>query len=217
MTLSRRSLLAASSLLLAPAVMTPGMAMAQARPLSAQDQALVDRATDYLQNLTEAKARFVQTDARGGQTQGTLYLSRPGRARFDYDAPSGLLVVADGSTVSVQDSRLKTFEKFPLGSTPLAIFLAKTIRFDKTVTVGAVQRTAEGFTIAARDSRRRIPGAIALSFADNPMRLTGWTVTDAQNRATRVTLSNLAAVRSDPALYVLKDTRRGAASNQPRM
>lgn len=212
MNLSRRSLFAA------PLLLAPGLAMAQAsRPLSAQDQALVTRATDYLQGLTEAKARFVQTDARGGQTQGTLYLHRPGRARFDYDAPSGLLVVADGSTVAVQDSRLKTFERFPLGQTPLSIFLAKTIRFDRSVTVGAVQRTAEGFTIAARDSRRRIPGAIALSFADNPLRLTGWTVTDAQNRATRVRLSGLTATSGDPSLYVLKDTRRGAAPNRPGM
>ncbi|WP_091735919.1 LolA family protein [Phenylobacterium immobile] len=213
MTLSRRSLLAATTLALVPA----GVWAQVGKPLSAADQALVDRATEYLQGLTEAKARFIQTDARGGQTQGTLFLSRPGRARFDYDAPSGLLVVADGTNVSVQDSRLKTFERFPLGSTPLSIFLAKTIRFDRTVTVGAVMRTEEGFTIAARDRRRRIPGAIALSFADNPLRLTGWTVTDAQNRATRVRLANLAAVRSDPALYVLKDTRRGSSDMRPRM
>ena len=43
-------------------------------PLSAADRALVDRAAAYLQGLTEAKGRFVQTDARGSTTQGTLYL-----------------------------------------------------------------------------------------------------------------------------------------------
>lgn len=148
MSFTRRRLLAASALAVFAA---PIAASAQTPALSAADQALVDRATDYLQNLTEAKARFVQTDARGGQTQGTLYLNRPGRARFDYDPPSGLLVVADGSKVSVQDSRLKTFEKFALSQTPLSIFLAKNIRLDKTVQVSAVQRTSGGFTLLARD------------------------------------------------------------------
>ena len=42
----------------------------------------------------------------------------PGKARFAYDPPSGLLVVSDGDLVSVQDSRLKTFESYPLGATP---------------------------------------------------------------------------------------------------
>ena len=36
-----------------------------AAPLSQADRALVDRAATYLQGLTEAKGRFVQTDARG--------------------------------------------------------------------------------------------------------------------------------------------------------
>lgn len=206
MSLTRRSLVA-----LLPAVAAfPGVALGQTRALSAPDQALVDRATAYLQDLTQAKARFAQTDPRGGQSQGTLYLSRPGRARFDYDPPSGLLVVSDGATVSVQDSRLKTFEKFPLGQTPLSIFLAKNIRLDRTVQVNAVQRTPGGFTILARDRRRRIPGYIALSFMDDPLRLTGWVVTDAQNRATRVQLSGLAAAQHDPSLFVLKDSRPNA-------
>ncbi len=89
----------------------------------------------YLQGLGEARARFVQTDARGASTQGTVYLKRPGKARFAYDPPSGLLVVSNGSTVSVADSRLKTFDAYPLMSTPLSLFLAKTIRLDRGVQV----------------------------------------------------------------------------------
>ena len=34
-------------------------------PLTADDRLLVDKAAAYLQGLTEAKGRFVQTDARG--------------------------------------------------------------------------------------------------------------------------------------------------------
>src|SRR5207249_433389 len=94
-----------------------GPALAQAQ-LSQPDQALVARAVAYLEGLKQAKARFVQTDSRGQTSTGTLYLKRPGKARFAYDPPSGLLVVSNGSTVAVADSRLKSFDSYPLGMTP---------------------------------------------------------------------------------------------------
>ena len=113
MTFTRRSL----TLALAAAPLA-GPALAQTG-LSAADQALVARAVAYLEGLDEAKARFVQTDARGRATTGQLFMKRPGKARFAYDAPSGLLVVSDGGVVSVQDKRLKTFDQYPLAATPL--------------------------------------------------------------------------------------------------
>lgn len=203
MTLSRRSLtlaLAAASL-----VATPALAQA---PLSAADKALVDRAVAYLEGLTEAKGRFIQTDHRGRATTGTLYMKRPGKARFAYDAPSGLLVVSDGGVVSVQDKRLKTFDQYPLGATPLSLFLARTIRLDRGVTISRVQRLADGFTITARDGKKETAGQIALTFTDTPLALTGWTVTDAQGRPTRVQLQGLErAAGLDKSLFVLKDPR----------
>jgi outer membrane lipoprotein-sorting protein len=204
MTLTRRSL----TLALAAAPLAAGPALAQAPALAAADKALVDRAVAYLEGLTEAKARFVQTDGRGRSTTGQLFMKRPGKARFAYDAPSGLLVVSDGNVVSVQDKRLKTFDQYPLGATPLSLFLAKTIRLDKGVTITRVARLADGFQITARDSKRETAGTITLSFTDSPLALAGWTVTDAQNRPTRVQLLGLErAAGLDRALFVLKDPR----------
>lgn len=202
MTLTRRSLTLA---LAAAPLASPAFAQA---PLSAADQALVDRAVAYLEGLTEAKARFVQTDARGRATTGQLFMKRPGKARFAYDPPSGLLVVSDGGVVSVQDKRLKTFDQYPLGATPLSLFLAKTIRLDKGVAVTRVSRMADGFSITARDGKKETAGQITLTFTDTPLALAGWTVTDAQNRPTRVQLQGLErAAGLDRSLFVLKDPR----------
>jgi outer membrane lipoprotein-sorting protein len=205
MTLTRRSLTLA---LTVAALATPALAQAPAPArLAPGDQALVDRAVAYLQGMGEARARFVQTDARGASTQGTVWLKRPGKARFAYDPPSGLLVVSNGSTVSVADSRLKTFDAYPLMSTPLSLFLAKTIRLDRGVQVTRVARMSDGFSITARDIRKETAGQITLTFTDAPA-LVGWSVTDAQGRATRVALSGLTAAPGlDPGLFVLKDPR----------
>lgn len=205
MTLTRRSL----ALALAATPFASAALAQPAPPLSSQDKALVDRATAYLQSLDEAKGRFVQTDGRGQTTQGALFMKRPGKARFAYDPPSGLLVVSDGSTVSVQDSRLKTFDKYPLMATPLSLFLAKTIRFDRGVAVTRVSRLADGFTITARDSAKKTAGQITLAFRSEPMQLLGWTVIDAQGRATQVKLLDLQrSAGLDGGLFRLVDPRK---------
>jgi len=202
MTLTRRSLTFA--LATAPFA-APALAQTQLAPA---DRALVDRAVAYLEGLTEAKGRFVQTDYRGRSTTGALYMKRPGKARFAYDPPSGLLVVSDGGVVSVQDKRLKTFDQYPLGATPLSLFLARTIRLDRGVAIARVQRLANGFSITARDGKKETAGEITLSFTDNPLALAGWTVTDAQGRPTRVQLQGLErAAGLDKSLFVLKDPR----------
>ncbi|WP_304171302.1 outer-membrane lipoprotein carrier protein LolA [Phenylobacterium aquaticum] len=209
MSLTRRHL--ALGLAALPALGLPGAALAQRpgfAPLSAEDRALVDKAAAYLQDLTEAKARFVQTDMRGTMTQGSLYLKRPGKARFAYEAPSGLLVVADGANVSIADSRLKTFDRYPLMATPLSIFLARQIRLDRGVVVRSVSRMADGFSLTARDGRKEAEGEITLTFSSDPIALVGWSVTDAQGGATRIRLTNLEKTSGlAPSLFVLNDPR----------
>ena len=205
MTLTRRAL--ALSLAALP-VATAAFAETAPTTISAQDQALVDKAVAYLQGLTEAHGRFVQTDARGATSTGELFLKRPGKARFAYDPPSGLLVVSDGGAVAIADSRLKTFESYPLAATPLSLFLAKTIRLDRGVQVTRVARMSDGFAITARDGKKETAGQMSLSFTDNPMSLAGWTVVDAQGRSTQVRIAGLERTAGlAPGLFVLKDPR----------
>ncbi len=176
--------------------------------LSEAERALAARAASWLETLGEARGDFVQTDSRGRVSRGEVFLRRPGRARFAYDPPSSLLVVADGANVSVADPRLKTFERYPLAATPLALFLSRRIRLDGDARVTAVRKTPSGFEIIARDVRRAHEGQIALAFTDSPLALAGWTVTDAQGRSTRVLLEGLRAVSGLPAnLFVLDDPR----------
>ena len=201
-TISRRAV----TLALVATAMAPS---ASAQPtISPADKALVNRAVAYLESLTEATARFSQTDARGRASGGTLHLKRPGKARFAYDPPSGLLVVSDGGRVSMLDARLKTFDSYPLIATPLSLLLARSIRLDKGVAVTRVTRMSDGFSIAARDKGKQTAGAITLTFTDSPLALSGWTVTDAQGQPTHVQLLNLQRASGlNRSLFVLNDPR----------
>ena len=195
MNTTRRALILA-----APALLLPVPALARA--LAPADQAMVDKAVAYLQGLPSARGRFVQTDPRGSVTQGAVYLQRPGRARFEYDAPSSLLVVSDGKIVSVADKRLKTVNRYFLSQTPLKLFLADEIRLDRGVTVTRVNRLNDGFELTAQDRAGKTRGQIVLSFQESPMQLIGWKITDARNAETQVRLTSLVRVGDlDPGLF----------------
>jgi outer membrane lipoprotein-sorting protein len=192
MRATRRVTLAA----IAAFAITPTLARAATTP---EDDALVAKAVAYLDALSSVKGPFQQTDPRGGVANGEFYLARPGRARFQYQPPSGLLITSDGKTVIMSDSRRKTFQRFPLRSTPLALFLADHIHLDRGVRVTRVDRSANGFSVTAEGARGVNQGQISLYFNEAPIRLIGWAITDAQGRSTRVSLGPLTPTETPAA------------------
>jgi outer membrane lipoprotein-sorting protein len=170
---------------------------------------LIDEASTYLDGLGQMHGHFLQTDARGTVSQGEIYLDRPGKARFDYQPPASLIVVSDGHAVLVYDRRLKTFDRYPLGATPLALFLQRHVRLDEKVVVTRIDRFAGGFALTLRDGKRQAQGQVELTFGDAPMALRQWTITDAQGARTTIRISDLEPVASlDPGLFVLQNPNR---------
>lgn len=209
---SRRAFLTASAALAAFTALGPltrAFAQTATAALSARELSLVDKATQYLQGLNEVEGRFEQTNPRGAVQTGDIFLKRPGKARFQYDAPSGLLVVSDGRNVSVWDSRLRTFDRTLLGATPLAILLARQIRLDQDVEVFRVGNYDDGFFLSARSAsgQAQTEGYITLVFGGKPLALRGWTLVDGQGQATKVKIISLEPQSVRPELFVLDDPR----------
>lgn len=197
--------LAAGAPLIAPT--SPALA-AQVPSLSDEDKADVARATAYLQDLKTVTGRFTQVSASGATSTGQFYMQRPGKARFQYDPPAQMLVVSDGHNVSIYDQRLKSFDQYPLGSTPLVLLLAREVRLDRGVVITGVDRTDQGFSINARDARKQAEGRLTLYFSNDPVALKGWNVVDGQGQETRVRLGALTPASSlDPSLFELRDPR----------
>ena len=148
---------------------------------------------------------------------GDIYLKRPGKARFQYDQPSGLQVVADGRNVSVWDPRLKTFDRAPLDATPLVILLAHQVRLDLDTEITRVGTLDDGFYITARNARgqARAEGYITMVFGQSPTVLRGWTLVDGQGQATKVKIADLKPGSVDPAQFVLNDPRPPSERGPP--
>ncbi len=207
--------LACSATVAAQPAPAPGPEASPVADLSPGERAAVAEAAACLDQLRSAEGRFVQTSADGRQATGRFWLLRPGRARFDYDPPSGLQIASDGRLVSVIDRRLKTVHNYPLGVTPLGIFLARDIRLDRRVQVVRVVDRATALSVTVRAAKDPGHGQITLEFARGPMRLTGWTLTDARGQSVQVSLIGLKESPAMPKSFFDPPDPRQAMSEAP--
>ena len=83
-------------------------------PLIGEQQAkAVQRINAYFNGITNLQGNFDQVNSTNKHTTGRFYVQRPGKFRFDYAPPSALRIVADGAFLAIEDSDLKTVEKYP--------------------------------------------------------------------------------------------------------
>lgn len=178
------------SLLFAPLALLPVAARAQSAALSPQDRGDIARVEAYLNGVKTLYARFLQVAPDGGTSVGQAWLQRPGRMRFQYDPPAPFLLVGGHGLLVFHDSQLKQTSNIPLGQTPLGLLLQDNLRLTGDVTVSRVARLPGQLLVSLYRTATPQDGTLTLIFADNPLALRAWIVTDAQRRETRITLSN---------------------------
>jgi outer membrane lipoprotein-sorting protein len=177
--------------------------------LTPEQRAIVERVNNYLSGVQTLTGNFVQVGPDGSRTQGDFYLSKPGRVRFEYDDPSPIELIADGSSVVVRDRRLATQDVYPLSQTPLRFLLAE--RVDLTKDTHLVSAYADDvFVTVVVEEKNGIVGTsrLMIMFSAKDMQLKQWTVTDPQGYDTTVAVYNLdTSKRPDPALFKIDYTR----------
>lgn len=165
------------------------------RQLDATQRATLTRVNAYFNSIQDMTATFEQTAPNGSRSVGKLYLSRPGKIRFQYAPPSPLEIVADGSSVIVKNRKLATQEIWPLSQTPLKFLLSDKIDLLKDANVLAVYQEPEMVSVVI-EQKNAIGGSaqIQLLFGGQDYSLKQWTVTDAQGMDTSVQLSDVEKV-----------------------
>jgi outer membrane lipoprotein-sorting protein len=180
----RRHLLLA----LAPLLLTAQAPAGSSFNPTPQDRADLARIEAYLNGIHTLKARFLQVAPNGAISQGVAWMERPGRMRFQYDAPSPLLLVAGHGMVIFHDSSVDQTSNIPIGRTPLGILLADHVSLSGPVTVTGMQHMPGQIEVSVVRTDSPGDGTLTLVFTDNPLTLRQWTVLDAQRQETRVTL-----------------------------
>jgi outer membrane lipoprotein-sorting protein len=149
------------------------------------------------------QGQFVQVGPDGSRSQGEFYISKPGRVRFEYDAPSTLELIADGQSVVVRDRKLATQDVYPLSQTPLRFLLSDNVDLMKDSNLVAVYAD-DVFVTAVVEEKNGLVGTsrLMIMFSAKDMQLKQWTVTDPQGYDTTVAVYNLDASKPpNPAMF----------------
>ena len=177
--------------------------------LTPEQRAIVERVNNYLSGVQTLTGNFVQVGPDGSRTQGDFYIYKPGRVRFEYDNPSPIELIADGSSVVVRDRRLATQDVYPLSQTPLRFLLAERVDLTKDTNLVSVYAD-DVFVTVVLEEKNGVVGTsrLMIMFSAKDMQLKQWTVTDPQGYDTTVAVYNLdTSKRPDPALFKIDYTR----------
>ena len=174
-----------------------------------KQRALVTRVSTYLSGVQTLTGKFVQIGPDGRRTTGHLFLQKPGRVRFEYDPPTPIDIVADGSQVAVSDRQLGTHDLYPLSQTPLRYLLAERIDLLRDTDVVSVSAD-DSFATVVIEQKQLLVGTnrLMIMFDAKDLTLKQWTVTDLQGFDTTVAVYNLDSTKKpDPNLFVINYQR----------
>ena len=158
----------------------------------AADRLPLDRISGYLNDLVSAKSAFTQINSDNTISTGTLYLRRPGRARFEYDPPETGLVLAGSGRLAIFDGKSnQPPEQYPLRRTPLHLILKRRVDLEnETMVIG---HTFDGIatSVTLQDPERPDLGRIRLVFSGPPVELRQWVITGGDGTETTVILRDI--------------------------
>ncbi len=181
----------------------------------ADQKAAAGRMSAYLSALTYLSGNFVQVGPDGSRSKGDFYIQKPGKVRFEYDAPSQIAMIADGSSLAVRDKKLATQDIYPLSQTPLRYLLADKIDLLRDTNVVAIA-SDDLYISVTIEEKSPIVGTsrmmLMLGAKDNLLKQ--WTVTDPQGYDTTVAIYNLDTARKpDPGLFKIDFTSYPSGNN----
>ena len=185
-------------------------------PANAAASDTAQKIADHFASIRTMSGDFVQFGPRGEQTGGKFYIQRPGKVRFNYEAPSGYRVISDGKSLVIDNKKLNTMDLYPLSKTPLKLLLDDRIDLSGKK-LKSVKEEADLTTIQLADRSVFGNSIITLMFDPKSYELRQWTITDAQGKDTTVLIDNVKQdVKIDPALFKV-DYERNQQLNSPRL
>ena len=170
-----------------------------------KQRSLLDRISVYLTSVQTLVGNFVQIGPDGRRLDGAFWIQKPGKVRFQYNPPSPIDIIADGSSVVVRDRSLETNDFYPLSQTPLRYLLADRIDLLRDADVISVSADDTFVTVVIEETQVMVgTNRLMIMFDAKTLALKQWTVTDPQGLDTTVAVYNLdTAKKPDPNLFVI--------------
>jgi outer membrane lipoprotein-sorting protein len=162
-----------------------------AKALSQDQKHVVWQIEQVINTLSTAQGRFMQIAANGSVVYGNIFISRPGRIRFEYDPPNPLLIISDGTYVSQVDKDLQSIYSSHLSNTPLSFILADRISLNEAVRAERVEFVGDSVLVTVRNRKNPNDGTLTMIFNSHSKELRAWQILDAQGQTTTIRLEQM--------------------------
>ncbi|MEC7496319.1 MAG: outer membrane lipoprotein carrier protein LolA [Pseudomonadota bacterium] len=151
----------------------------------------ISRAEAWFDDISTMKADFIQVASDGTTATGELHLRRPHRMKIIYDLDEPLILLTTPVWLHVDRPREKTVTSYPINETPLSLILREDVEL-RSSDFTTRHLVRDGITrITLTRETGRAAGELILEFTDKPFELRRWTVRDAADVTTTVTLQNM--------------------------
>ena len=162
--------------------------------------------SEHFKKVPTMVGEFVQFGPKGEQTGGRFFIKRPGKLHLDYEDPSPLKVISNGRTLAVGNSKLKTWNYYPLRKTPLSLLLDDEIKL-KHKMIRRVDTANDMTTVVMGDKSVFGDSEITILFDSKTQDLRQWTVKDAQGKETSVLIVNVRKNVDIPIKYFVVEKK----------
>lgn len=162
---------------------------------------------NYLNNIQNLSAKFIQETSDGSLVQGKLFLSRPGKMRVEYDGSPKILVIVNGSVLAYQDVELDETSYLSTNTTPASFLTRSNISFSaKDVELTNVKKSNGQIKVSVMKKNRKEAGEFSVIFDSNPLQFVKMEVKDDLGQLTQVTLSDVNLSKAiSSKMFVIKN------------
>jgi len=149
----------------------------------------------YFFNLGNVKGQFTQLDQIGNISKGIFYSNGRGSIRFEYSAPSEMLIIINKGIFAIKERKDSKVNYYSLEDSPLANLLSKDLALDN-FHINSLEIEGRVATIELRTEKSSLRNSIFIT-ADYPQPiLRQWKIIDTQKKETTVFFSKIKSTNS---------------------
>ena len=150
---------------------------------------------EYFFNLGSVEGEFTQIDQIGNITKGIFYSNGKGSVRFEYSAPSEMLIIINKGIFAIKEKKDSKVNFYSLEDSPLANLLSKDLKLNN-FHINSLKIEGRVATIELRTKKSSSRNSIFIT-ADYPQPiLRQWKIIDTQKKETIVFFSKIKSINS---------------------
>lgn len=165
---------------------------------------------DYLNNIKTLSATFVQMASNGSSAEGKIYIAKPNKIRMEYNDPTSVLIVGDGSYIIYNDKELDQVTHIDYDDIPATLILANNLKIDgHNLKISDFYSDSGTMIVTLEYPQKPDISPITLTFEKDPFELKQWKIVDPQS--VEVTVSIYDSVKDsslDENLFKFKKAKK---------